>query len=160
MCLGPEIVAALQVVGTIAATAGTGYSIVQGQEAADASKKAEQARKKQVALELQQKQRESIRKYQLQRAAAVSNISGATGSLEGSAYGGATSALSATLGTSLGELGQANAISNDIFTANAQYSQASANATAGGQFASFGKDLFGSADKIGRIGSTLFTSST
>lgn len=160
MCLGPEIVAALQVVGTITAAAGTGYSVVQGQQAADASKKAEAARKKQVALELQQKQREAIRRYQAQRAAAVSNITGATGSLEGSAYGGSTSALVSTLGTSLGELNQANSISNDIFSANADYSQFYANAQAGGQFAQLGKDIFGSAPQIGRIGSTLFNQST
>lgn len=154
MCLGPEIALVAQTVAAVAATAGTGYSIVQGQEAASASKKAEALRKQQLQLEATQKRRAAIRDFQLKRATSISNIQGATGNLEGSAYGGATSALSAGVGTNLGEIGQAETTGLGIFDANAAYSQASANAQAGSQIAQFGKDLFASGPAIGRLGAT------
>lgn len=156
MCLGPEIALALQVVGTVAAASGAAYGISQGQEAAEASKEAEQLRKKQLRLESQQKKRAAIREFQLSRATAASNIIGQTGTLGGSIFSNSASALSANLGTELGTIGQATSIGEGIFDANARYSQASANAQAGSSIANFGKDLFGSAPAAGRVGATLF----
>ena len=156
MCLGPEILAIIGAVTTVTAAAGTGYSVYQGQQAAAASKKAEQLRKRQFQLQQLNDRRKAIRDYQLRRATSVSNIQGATGSLDNSATGGALSALSSTLGTQLGELQQSSNIGNALFNANADYAQASANAQAGAQVAGFGKEVFGSRDEIGRIGATLF----
>lgn len=158
MCLGPEIVFALQVIGAVTATAGTAYSAVQGQKAANASKRAEALRKQQMQMEEMQKRRQAIRDFQAKRALAVSNISGATGTLDNSAYGGATSALSADFGFNLGSLQQASNIGEGMFQANSAYSEASANAQAGQQIAGFGKDIFQSAPAAGRIGATVFGS--
>lgn len=109
-----------------------------------------------MRMESRRKQIEAIRKMQIQRASSISNIQGSTGSLEGSAYGGATSALSANLGSQLGEIGAATSISSQMFAANADYSQASANMQTAQGIASFGKSIFDSSPEIGRIGSTLF----
>lgn len=156
MCLGPEILFAVQAIAAVATTAGTAYSVVKGQEASAASKRAEGLRKQQMQLEQMQKQRKAIRDFQLKRATSLSNISGQTGTLSNSAYGGATSGLSAGLGSSLGELSQAGAIGEGMFEANAAYSEATASQQTGAAIGSFGKDLFNSAPAISRIGSTLF----
>ena len=156
MCLGPELALIISAVTTVTAAAGTGYSIYAGQQAAAASKKAEEFRKKQFLLQQQADRREAIRKFQLNRATAISNISGATGSLEGSAAGGALSAYTSTLGTQLGENQQASRIGAGLFEANKDYAQYSANAQAGSQVAGLGKDIFADSEKIGRVGATLF----
>lgn len=158
MCLGPELVLAVQAIAATAAVGGTAYSVVKGQEASEASKKAEGLRKKQQQLQEMQAQRKTIRDFQLKRATSLSNISGQTGTLDNSAAGGALSALSAGVGSSLGEISQASSISNDMFDANAAYSEATASSAVGSAIGSFGKDLFQAAPAIGRIGSTLFNS--
>ncbi len=159
MCLGPEIALVAQLVAATAAVGGTAYSVVKGQEASEASKKAEALRRQQMLLEQQQKQRAAIRKFQLARSTSLANISGQTGTVQNSGAYGAESAYSATLGTQLGDIYQAGAIGEGLFDANAEYSNASASAQAGSQIASFGKDLFASAPAIGRIGSTLLNGS-
>ena len=156
MCLGPEIALVAQVIGAAATVGGTAYGAVQTSQASAASKKAEQLRKRQMELELSQKRRAAIRQFQQQRANAAANIQGATGSLEGSAFGGAVGGYTSTLGTQLGEYSQAGAIGSGIFDANAAYSEASAGASFGSAVSSFGKDLFQSGPAIGRIGATLF----
>lgn len=157
MCVGPEIALVAQLVAATAAVGGTAYSVVQGQKASAASQRAEGLRQQQMRNEFIQKQRAAIRQSQLSRATSIANISGQTGTLQNSAYGGATSANSAQLGTQLGELGQAFSIGSDMFAANAEYSQASANAQTGQAVSNFGKDLFASGPAIGRVGSTLFS---
>ncbi len=156
MCLGPEIALVASIIGGASAVAGTAYSMVQGQKAAAASKRAERLREQQMRMESRRKQIEAIRKMQINRAASISNIQGGTGTLENSAYGGATSALSSNLGAQLGEISQATEIGSQMFAANAAYSQASANAQTGEGLASFGKSLFGSSQEIGRIGASIF----
>lgn len=158
MCLGPEIVLAVQAIAAVAAVGGTAYSVVKGEEASAASKKAEALRKQQMQLEEMQKRRKTIRDFQLKRATSLSNISGQTGTLDNSATGGSLSALSSGVGSALGELSQAGAIGEGMFDANAAYSEATASAQTGAAIGSFGKDLFQSAPAIGRIGSTLFNS--
>lgn len=156
MCLGPEIALVASLVGAATTAVGTYSSIQQGKKASKASQRAEALRAQQMRLEQMQKRRQAIRDFQQRRAVAMSNISGQTGSLEGSAAGGVSSAYSASLGTNIGELSQAGAIGEGIFAANAAYSEASAGAQTGSAIAGFGKDLFAAAQPIGRIGSTLF----
>jgi len=156
MCLGPEIALALQVAGSVAAVSGTAYGVVQGQEAAKASKDAERLRKKQLRLREQQDRRKVIREAQLSRATSASNIIGQTGTLGGSIFENSAASLSAAIGTDLGGISQAANIGAGIFDANARYSQASANAQAGSGIASFGKDLFSSGPAFGKVGATLF----
>lgn len=160
MAAAPAIALAAQVIGTVAAVAGTGYAVVQGQKASAASKKAEQLRAQQLRLESARKRRESIRQYQLQRATALSNITGATGSVlgGGSAIGG-LGGFESNLGTQLGTINQATDIGTGIFSANADYAVAQGRASAGSGVADFGKSLFANANAIGRIGTTLFPSS-
>lgn len=156
MCFGPEIAFAIQAIAATTAVAGTAYGIAEGQQAADASKRAEELRKKQLRLKQQEQQRQAIRESQLARANSASNIVGQTGTLEGSIFANVASANSAALGTNLGGINAAANIGLGIFDANAAYAQASANASAGQNIAAFGKDLFNSGPAIGRIGSTLF----
>lgn len=158
MCLGPELVLIAQVAAATAAVGGTAYSVSKQQDASAASKKAEGLRKQQMQLEQMQKRREAIRKFQLNRATSLSNISGQTGTLDNSAAGGATSALSSSIGTNLGDLDTASGIGAGMFDANAEISEAQSGAQFGSGVAGFGKDLFAAAPAIGRIGSTLFNS--
>jgi len=146
-------IAAIAAVATIA---GTGYSIYSGQQAASASKKAERARQQQFRLQQEADRRKAIRDFQLRRATTLSNIQGATGTVENSAAGGALSAYSSTIGTQLGEFARSGEIGDNLFSANADYSQASANAQAGQQIAGLGKDLFGSQPTITNVGQSLF----
>lgn len=157
MAAAPAIALAAQVIGTVAAVGGTAYAIQQGQQASSASRRAERLRGQQLRLESQRKRRESIRQFQLQRATALSNIAGATGSAlgGGSAVGG-LGGFTSNLGTQLNTIDQATGIGEGIFSANAAYSTASANAQTGSGIADFGKSLFGNSEAIGRIGSTLF----
>lgn len=160
MCLGPEIALVAQIIGATAAAGGTAISVVGAQQQAEASEKAEKERQKQMRLQALQQRREAIRKFQLARATTLSNVSGATGSLQGSAAPGAISGYTSNLGTELGEIGQAEEIGQNIFQANADYASASSTVAAGQGISSFGKQLFGSGPAIGRIGSTLFNRST
>lgn len=156
MCLGPEIALFAQIIGGAAAIGGTAVSYIGSQKQAAASKRAEQLRRQQMRNEAMARQRESIRKFQLNRATAASNIQGATGSLEGSAFPGAISGYTSTLGTQLGEISTATAIGEGIFDANADASAGAALSNTGSGIASFGKSIFASGDEIGRIGATLF----
>lgn len=156
MCLGPEIALVASIVGGASAVAGTAYSFVKGQEQAKASKRAEALRRRQMQMEVSQRKREEIRKFQLNRATAASNIQGATGSLEGSAFPGAVSGYTSTLGTQLGDISTSASIGEGLFSANAAYSAASAGVQTGQGISSFGKDLFSSSQEIGRVGATIF----
>ena len=158
MCLGPEIALIASIAGGVSAVAGTGYSIIQGQQAASASKRAERLRAQQLRLESNRRRREAIREFQLKRSTALSNITGATGSTlgGGSAIGG-LGGFASNLGTQINTIDQATGIGEGIFAANAAYSQASANSQAGSGLASFGQSLFNNSQAIGRIGATLFS---
>lgn len=158
MCLGPEIALIANIAAGAAAVGGTAYAIHSGQQGAKASKKAEGLRQKQLALESNRERRQAIRQFQLARATGLSNITGATGSVlgGGSAYGG-LGGMTSTLGTQLNTFDQALDIGQGIFSANAAYSQASANQQTGEGIANFGKSVFGNSEAIGRIGATLFT---
>lgn len=149
---------AVQAIGAATAAAGTAYGVTQSQSAAEASKKAERVRQEQMRMNVAQEQRKRIREFQLARAQSASNISSSTGTLENSAFGGSSSAYSASIGTNLGELATSERLGNDMFAANASYAQSSANAQAGSQVGSFGKDLFSSGPELSRIGATLFGS--
>jgi hypothetical protein len=157
MAFAPAVILAAQIAGSVAVAAGTGYSIVQGQKAAAASKRAEVLREKQLRLESGRKRRESIRQFQANRATSLSNITGATGSAlgGGSAIGG-LGGLTSNLSTQLNTIDQATDIGSGIFRANADYAQYSANAQTGAGAADFGKSLFNNAPEIGRVGTTLF----
>lgn len=151
------IAAVASIVGTVAAVGGTAYSIVQGQKASAASRRAEQLRKQQFRLESTRQRREAIRKFQLNRATNLSNIVGGTGSVlgGGSAYGG-LGGLTSSLGTQTNTIDQAVGIGSGIFDANASYATASGNAATGAGIADFGKSLFSNSQEIGRVGATLF----
>lgn len=151
------IALAASILGGVAAVGGTAYSIVQGQKAASASKRAERLRQRQLQLESNRRRREAIRQFQLNRATSLSNLTGSLGSVlgGGSAYGG-LGGLTSTLGTQLNTLDQATDIGQGLFSANAAYSQASANSQAGSGIASFGSSIFQNSQAIGRIGATLF----
>lgn len=153
----PSIALITSIIGAGAAVGGTIYSVQQGQKTAQASRRAERLRKKQLALESARRRREAIRQFQLNRATSLSNLTGGTGSVlgGGSAYGG-LGGLTSTLGTQLNTLDQANEIGAGIFDANAAYSTAQAGVQTGQGLSSFGQSLFNNSPAIGRIGSTLF----
>ena len=77
----------------------------------------------------------------------------------GSAIGG-LGGLTSSLGTQLGEIGQAERIGSGIFQANSDYAQATAIGGIGQSASQFGSQLFNNAPAIGRIGSTLFQGQT
>lgn len=145
------------VLGGLLTAGGIATSIIGGVRASSASRRAEKLREQQLRLESTRRRREAIRQFQLQRATALSNITGATGSVlgGGSAIGG-LGGLTSNLSTQLNTISQAEDIGTGIFKANADYASAQGLQSIGGGMQSFGGQLFQNSQAIGRIGSTLY----
>lgn len=152
-------VAALAGIFQIAGTAAAGYgaySSYQGQKAAAAaSKKAEDARQRQMELDALMKQRKIIRDTQLARAKALSAAT-QQGAGEGSGLPGGYGQIQQTGGEDLNYLDQSRDIGRSIFDANRAYTEASSQAATGKGLFSFGVDLIQASPKLGQIGVDLF----
>jgi len=122
-----------------------------------ASRRAEDARKRQMLLEAQRKQRDIFRQGLQARAKARANIQNATGNLEGTAYQGALGQVAGEEGRQSVALAENVAIGREIFDANAAQASAQSSAAFGSAVSSFGQMLFQNSEKIGRIGSTIAT---
>lgn len=137
--------------------AGTAYSTYNSIQASEASQRAESLRKEQMKLEAERNRRKTIREAMAARAVALSNITQAGGSDQGSsATGGAFGQISNSLGNNINDLSQSVRIGAGIFDANAAQSEAQGQMAIGQAISSMGKDIFAAGPKINAIGETLF----
>jgi len=113
----------LPVISAVATVA----SVVQGQRAASAQRRATETQMRQQEVQARASRRRSIRAAQVQRAQTLASAQGlgATGS---SAVAGGISSLSSQLGTSLGFQTQMSGLSRDISTFSMQADRATGQA--------------------------------
>jgi hypothetical protein len=140
---------------------GIGGAVAQyrGQsEQAEASKRAEELRAKQMELESARKQREIIRRAQLANAQALATTTSQTGSAAtaSSALSGAQGQISQDAATNLGFEGQALGIGRGIFAANAQYAEAGKLTALGGAMGTIGSSLIKSSGQLNEMSTSLF----
>lgn len=141
-------------VGIGTSVGGQIYNTKKSQEVAKVSRRQEDIRQKQMQMEALQKRRQIIRNSQLAKATAASNLASQGVSIGSSAY----SVLDNITAQSLIQQGDLQRNLNDgeeMFSLNAQASEAGAQQTLGANVAGFGKNIFASSEAIGRVGSTL-----
>ncbi len=129
------------IISAVAAVAGTGYSIYQGQKAAGAQKKAAQTAAKQEALQNQRQRRQAIREARIKQAAAV-NQAVQTGAGTTSGIAGGIGGLQSQLGSNLGYSSQQGGLSNLISKYNQQVIDAQGQAALGQGIATLGGTAF------------------
>lgn len=156
MCLGPEIIAAIQIAGVVA-TAGGAYMSYEGmQDQASASKAAEKNRQKQMALENAQRQRQILAQARRNQAQAL-QASVIGNSMFGSGLAGAQSQYRVQSDVAQNEEGRSFEYGSNIFAANARLAEAQGLTSMGGAFMNMGTTLVNSAEKIERVGRTVAT---
>jgi hypothetical protein len=141
-------------VGLGIAAAGAGVQAYGTFQAAAASRRAEDLRKKQMNLDAGRKRREVIRQMQIAQAGARSNAATQGASQGDSAVQGALSQQANTAGQNLSNIHQSQQIGSNIFSANADYAQGQATASWGSAFQSVGMGLAQNSGMISRVGSS------
>lgn len=139
-------------IGLALSAVGTTVAVKGSLDAADASEKAEELRKKQMDLDAMRRRREIVRKNIIARAQALSTATaqgaGETGS---SALPGGYGQISGESGRASLAVSQNQEIGQGIFNANADASQAEGTASIGGGIFSIGNTMYGGSDKLGRL---------
>lgn len=162
MCTGLEIAAGISAVTTIFGAAqsyqGTQKTVAAEQDASAASRRAEEARAQQSALEFARKNREIIRQSLIARANASSSAAN-QGANYGSGIQGAFAAFGGQEAAAVNTNQRAFDIGQDIFAANADYASAQGRAAEGRGMSSLGGALMASSTQIGKIGSLFVPSS-
>jgi hypothetical protein len=143
----------------VAGAATAAYGAVQNasaqKEMSQASQRAEDARRKQAQLQAAREQRKIFRDAQAANAVGRANITNA-GAQYGTALPGLYGQTAGALDQQSTDLAQNLEQGMNIFDANADYSRASGRAATAAGMTSLGKDIFTSAEKIGRVGETIF----
>jgi len=151
--------AGIQAGATLAGTLLAGYGTVTQMSAAsdqaEASKRAEDLRKKQMEFNAQREKRQAFREAQGARAVALSNTA-AAGAEDSSALPGAYGQIAGQYGTRVSGINENLSIGRGLFEAKAAESEAKGQIAFGSGMSSFGKDLIGVSPELGRIGSSLF----
>lgn len=143
-----------------AGTAAKGY-VDQKNANADllaASSRAETLRKQQAELQAQREQRKLFQD-EMRNRAQVNSALAATGASFGSVAGGLTSNVEGTLGQNSLALAQNINIGEQLFVANEAQASAKGDLNTANATIDLGRSLFASADKVGRIGDTMFNNS-
>lgn len=132
------------IVGTVLGVAGQAKQ-------AKASKKAEELRQRQMELEANRRRREAIRQTLVAQAIQQSNAQKALGSgTSSSAMGGQSTGLAVGARNVQG-IDQGSQIGQQMFDANAAYSQGRGLSTLGKGVSNFGATLGGSMETFGRL---------
>lgn len=127
-------------------------------EMSEATMQAENARHRQQELQAASERRKAFRDAQAKSAVSRANASAAGADAEGSSgAAGGLAQISTNLGQRIGELNSSEGIGNDIFNANAKYSEAKGDFAEAGAWGQMGKDIFASAEKLGAIGTQVGT---
>lgn len=142
-------------VGSAAAVAGAGASIYGNIRSAEASKRAENLRQKQMELQHMREIRQIFRQSQNARAVALSNAVG-SGAKESSALPGGYGQIAGAAGAMTTAANENLDIGRGLFSANRDTATGKEIAGVGGGLYQLGKDVIGSSEAIGRIGSTYF----
>jgi hypothetical protein len=142
----------------VAGMAMTGYGMVKkgeaDKEAAQASRDAEAARRKQAQLTAAKEQRDLFRKAQAARAVGNANLTNMNAQF-GSGMGGMEGQIAGQLDSSSFDLASNLKQGMNIFDANARYANARRDGEEAEAWGKLGGDIFTSAEKIGRVGSTV-----
>ena len=153
--LGTAVQASAGGLGTVLTAAGTGTSLYGNIQASAASKEAEDIRRRQMFQNAQRERRTAVRNAM--RAQAQTNTAGmAQGALEGSGVGGGLAQASGGLAQSIGDTNINQTLGNQMFQANAQFSQGRMISAIGTGASGLGRQLVSDAPAIGRIGAQLF----
>lgn len=152
---------ALGVAGTAASIGGTVASTLQAQEAAEAQRRAEALRERQMRLNATRERREIIRQAMINRAFGLNAQASSGAEVAGSsAYGGLLGGNTTAAQNSLLASRQNEEIGAGIFQANADASSAEANSRTFGSAAGLGNILANNNLQLARIstgGSSLFS---
>lgn len=138
--------------------AGLATNIVGQNQVAEASKKAEAARRSQAELTAFREKREVIRKAQAARAIALSNAT-AGGAEFSSALPGAQGQIGSEEARSIAAIGQNLSLGEQVFAANQKVTAGKQLIGTGTGLQDFGKQTVAAAPAIGQVGQTLFSGS-
>jgi hypothetical protein len=142
--------------GLVISGAGAGISYKASQDQSQASRRAEQARKQQAALDAERRRREIIRNAQLAQATRATNLTSAGVSLDSSASAGAYGQIAGAQGSQINDLSQNLSLGYQVFDANMAYARAGAFGALGSGLSQFGSQLMSSSAPLARVGSDLF----
>lgn len=146
--------AAIALIGTAITATGAVQQRSATREAARASQRAEEIRRKQLELENVRNQRAIIRQAQQARAQAIAAAS-SRGAISSDVLQGAFGQVATQSGAQLLAQSENTALSRQMFDANAEFSTARATAQNAAGLMDFGKTLFGNAERIASVGTSL-----
>lgn len=139
----------IAMVGLGLAAAGTAVNVVGQQQAGQASRKAEQIRKRQMRVQADRERRQAIREGMQARAAANTNITQG-GAQFGSAVGG-LSQVTSNAGQRVSDTNIQQGMGEALFRANDKMSQGKMISGIGSSIAGLGTTMIGSAEGLNRI---------
>lgn len=145
---------AIALIGTAIAGAGMVQQRSATREASRASRRGEEIRRKQLELENIRTQRAIIRQAQQARALAISAAS-SRGAISSDVLPGAFGQIATQSGAQLLAQSENTQLSREMFDANAAFSTAKADAQNAAGMVDFGKSLFGNAERIASVGTSL-----
>lgn len=146
-------------VGLAIGAAGTVTSVNAANASADASKKAEQLRKRQMELESIRQRRSAIRNSLRARSMSLTNAT-AQGAAGGSGLQGGYGQIGQQTGENITGVNNAEEIGAGIFNANAASASAGALAAFGSGLSSLGGAIVNNAPTIASVGTYLATPRT
>lgn len=142
--------AIIAAVGVAVSAAGTGFGIMGQMKAADASKKADALRERQMNLDAMRSKREAIRKNLIANANAQS-IATNQGASESSALAGALGENTGVTGRNMQGIEQNRTIGAGIFAANRQIAAGESISSLGQGLGSLGGMFINNAQQFGRV---------
>jgi hypothetical protein len=140
----------LPIIGLALSAVGVGVQMKAAGDAADASRDAEEARKKQMNLDATRRRRAAVRESIIARGMAT-NTAASQGASEGSAIKGALAQISGNASESIGNINQNVQLGNAIYDANGRRIKAESLAGIGSGLVSFGNMFSSSGDKLMKL---------
>lgn len=137
-------------IGVAAGLAGTAMQVSAASQAADASKRAERLRERQMNLESNRQRLAAIRASLRARSAALTSAT-AQGAASGSGLQGGYGQIGQATGENIVGVNQAQEIGAGIFTANRDSATAQSLVAFGGGLSSLGGSLIDNSATIGRV---------
>lgn len=127
-------------------------------EASQASKQAEELRRKEMELENRRRMTQLIRSAAIARARSIASASAAGATFSSLAEGGLGS-IQSQAGANVEAQATNVSLGRQMFEANANLAEAQGEAAVWSSVTDFGKTLFANSEPISNIGKTLFTGS-
>ena len=146
-------------IGLAIGAAGT-VATMKGQEAAaSASNRAEDLRKKQMALDSARQRRQIIREGVMARSTALANAT-AQGAAGGTGLQGGYGQIAGNTGSNLGYNNQSTQIGYQMFDVNKQITNGQTLASMGQGITGFGNTLLNNSQQMGRVGNYFMNQGT